>query len=53
MNKIEDYIHQKVWNVEYDMNFDLVYIFIARIAFNRAGSFRENTAVSDEERDFP
>ena len=29
VHKIDDYVHQKVWNVYFDEAFDAVYIFLA------------------------
>mmetsp|Transcript_14472 Transcript_14472/g.22441 ORF Transcript_14472/g.22441 Transcript_14472/m.22441 type:complete len:210 (+) Transcript_14472:579-1208(+) len=33
--KIADYIGQRVWNVEYDSNADLVYLFLAQVTIKR------------------
>ena len=30
VNRVEDYIHEKVWNIYFDEQFDMIYIFMAR-----------------------
>lgn len=31
MIQIKDYVHNKIWNLKYDLTFDIIYCFVAHI----------------------